>query len=62
MLRLRIGAAIGCTKKDKANAPATLEKSVLKYLNYDKWILPSIICLIKLNKMKTAYAAMKYIE
>lgn len=33
MFFFKIGAAIGCTKKDKAKAPATLEKSLLKYLN-----------------------------
>ena len=36
MLRFKIGAAIGWTKNDSANAPATLEKSALNNLNYDK--------------------------
>ena len=53
MLFFKIGAAVGWIIKDRAKAPATLEKSESNILYYEKTMLPYTILLTKLTKTNT---------
>jgi hypothetical protein len=53
MLFFNIGDAVGWIRKDKAKAPATLEKSGLNSSYYPKLIVPSAIFFIKVTIINT---------